>query len=120
MSKQYADINLIHFLITGEKPPDITRYRNELFEYIDQVDEAYEKVKDPIKINSLNVNWKLYKLLQILDYPCRRDDFFCLKTPSKQKEHEETWYNMIEYLSKKYPGARTPNGKPRWRHITSS
>jgi hypothetical protein len=117
LSDYYADINLIFFKITGINPPDITKYRNELLEMHDQLEQAYQEVKDSERLNSLNVNWKLYKLLQLLDYPCRKDDFFCLKTPTKQGEHEQKWYDMIEYLKIKYPNAKTSAKKPRWRHV---
>ena len=117
MSDYYADINLIYFMITGVNPPDITSYRGELLEMHDQLEEAYQEVKDDDRMNSLNVNWKLYKLLQLLDYLCKKDDFFCLKTPAKQGEHEQKWSDMIEYLQHKYPTAITSFGKKRWRHI---
>jgi len=116
LSESYSDVNLIFYLITGVNPPDITEYRNELLEMHDQLEEAYESVKESDRLNSLNVNWKLYKLLQLLDYPCKKDDFFCLKTPTKQGEHEQKWYDMIEYLKVKYPNAVTSYGKKRWRH----
>jgi hypothetical protein len=119
LSDYYADINLIFFIITGINPPDITGHRPELLEMYDQLEDAYASVKDPQRMNSLNVNWKLYKLLQILDYECRKDDFFCLKTPAKQDEHGEKWHDMIEYLRHKYPDAKTTKGKRRWRHIKS-
>ena len=118
-STHYADINLIDFLLTERDPPDITNYREELLEMLVQSEEAYAEVKDKNRMNSLNVNWKLYKLLQLLDYPCKKDDFFCLKTPTKQGEHEEKWFEMIEYLKLKYPNAKTSKGKPRWRHLRS-
>lgn len=119
LSDYYADINLIFFIITSKNPPDITAYRTELLEMYDQLEDAYAYVKDPQRMNSLNVNWKLYKLLQLLDYQCQKDDFFCLKTPAKQDEHGEKWYDMIEYLRNKYPDAKTSKGKRRWRHIKS-
>jgi hypothetical protein len=117
LSDFYADINLIYFLVTSINPPDITNYRSELLEMLEQLEEAYKEVKDADRMNSLNVNWKLYKLLQILDYDCKKDDFFCLKTPTKQGEHEEKWRDMIDYLRSCYPDARTSKGKIRWRHI---
>jgi len=117
LSDFYADINLIYFLITKINPPDITNYRNELLEMFEQLEEAYREVKSDDRLNSLNVNWKLYKLLQLLDYPCKKDDFFCLKTPTKQTEHEQAWFDMIEYLKNKYPNIKTSAGRKRWRHI---
>lgn len=117
LSDFYADINLIFFLICGVNPPDITAYRDELLEMLEQLEEAYVVVKDNDRFNSLNVNWKLYKLLQLVDYPCKKDDFFCLKTPTKQTEHETKWYDMIEYLRGVYPDALTSRRKKRWRHV---
>ncbi|HMP28149.1 MAG TPA: hypothetical protein PKD85_01030 [Saprospiraceae bacterium] len=119
LSEYYADINLIYFLITEINPPDITEYRSELLEMLEQLEEAYKSVKESTRTNSLNVNWKLYKLLQLIDYPCQKDDFFCLKTPTKEGEHEEKWYEMIEYLKSRYPDYKTSKGRPRWRHIRS-
>ena len=115
----YADINLIYFLITGVNPPDITQYRDEILEMLEYIEEAYLYVKDKGRNNSLNVNWKLYKLLQLVDYRCTKSDFYCLKTPNKQDEHDETWTQMIDYLIAKYPNAKTSKGKKRWRHIRS-
>jgi hypothetical protein len=118
LSDYYADLNLIFFIITDKPPPDITDYRSELLEMFDQIEDAYKEVKDEGRLNSLNVNWKLYKLLQIIDFPdIRKDDFFCLKTPAKQGEHEQKWKAMIEHLSKLYPNAVTSHGKKRWRDI---
>lgn len=119
LSDFYADINLIYFMVSGVNPPDITAYRNELLDMLEQLEEAYLNVKESGRMNSLNVNWKLYKLLQLLDYPCQKDDFFCLKTPTKQGEHEEKWFEMIDYLKDTYPNAKTSKGKTRWRHIRS-
>ena len=117
LSDYYADLNLIFFIITDKPPPDITDYRAELLEMFDQIEEAYREVKDEGRLNSLNVNWKLYKLLQLIDFPdIRKDDFFCLKTPAKQGEHEQKWKDMIDYLRSLYPNTLTSHGKPRWRH----
>ncbi len=91
LSKHYGDINLIHSVITGNPPPDISEYETELLEMFDETEEAYEKVKDPGRINSLNVNFKLFKLLQRIGYPCKRDDFYILKTAVKWCEHENKW-----------------------------
>ena len=91
LSKHYGDINLIYSVITGNPAPDISEYEAELLEMFDETEEAYEKVKDPGRINSLNVNFKLFKLLQRIGYPCKRDDFYILKTAVKWIEHENKW-----------------------------
>lgn len=117
LSDYYEDLNLIHFLITDKQCPDITKYRNELLEMVKYIEDGYKEVKEKEKINSLNVNFKLYKLLQLLGYPCKRDDFYFLKTDTKLKEHNEKWIEIIDYLEKKYPDAKTSSGLKRWRPI---
>ena len=91
LSKHYGDINLIYSVITGNPAPDISEYEAELLEMFDETEAAYEQVKDPGRINSLNVNFKLFKLLQRIGYPCKRDDFYILKTAVKWSEHENKW-----------------------------
>ena len=117
LGEYYEDINLIYFLITREKPPDITHLRTELFEMHEDVEKAYAVVRNSERTNSLNVNFKLYKLLQLLGFKCNKDDFYFLKTPTKQSEHEEKWMEVIAYLQAKYPEAKTSTGMPRWRYL---
>ena len=91
LSRHYGDINLIYSVLTGKRAPDISDYETQLLDLFDETEDAYEQVKDPNRINSLNVNFKLFKLLQKLGYPCKRDDFYILKTAVKWSEHENKW-----------------------------
>ncbi len=95
MSSHYEDINLIHARITGIPAPDISQYEEELVELFLQMEDAYSKVKNPMRHNSVNVWYKLYKLMQHVGIPCSREDFYFLKTPTVQREHdqkmEEVW-----------------------------
>jgi hypothetical protein len=115
----YENLNFIYFKLTGTNPPDITAERAELLEMNDEIDMVYDYKKDPDRVNAQNVNFKLYKLLQLLNYPFSRDDFFFLKTPTKEREHHEKWREQIEELQKKYPNATTSKGEKRWRYIPS-
>lgn len=103
LSNHYEDINLIYYMITGTEPPNITEHRPRLLELFDLQEEAYAEVKDPERTNSLNVNYKLYKLLQLVGYPCQKDDFYILRTRTKLEEHDEKWREIIEILKKKHP-----------------
>lgn len=117
LSDNYEDINLLYSRITNTPCPDITEYRNELLEIHEFLEEAYDAVKADDRTNALNVNFKLYKSLQLVDYPCKKDDFYFLKTPVKQGEHDEVWKDMIDYLMQKYPTATTIRGKKKWRWL---
>jgi hypothetical protein len=112
-SKRYEDINLIAAVITSGRlaPPDITKYRKSLLLRFDEIESVYSLVKDH-RVNSMSVFFKLYKLLQLEGFPCRKDDFFILKTQAKTDEHEDMWIRIMEHLSKKNPAM--------WRYIETT
>ena len=114
MHTHYEDIYLIFHLLTNKPPKDISKYRNILLELHDQLESVNDEVEDPERTNSRNVYFKLYKLLQIVGVPCRKHDFFMLKTEAISIDHEEYWERKIEVLKVKYP-----NMNPKWRLIPS-
>jgi Poxvirus Late Transcription Factor VLTF3 like len=112
MTKFYEDLNLIYHIITKFPLPDISIYEKQLLDMFDYQEKIYEEIKDPSRINSLNVNYKLFKLLQLLDYPCTKSDFFILKTQSKLNEHDQKWSEIIDTIRK-----RKDSDKNLWRFI---
>jgi hypothetical protein len=117
LSDGYADINAIYCSITGASPPDISKYRLELLEMSAQFEPVCKRVVEN-RTNALTVLWKLYMFLKLLDYPCGREEFYCLKTTTKQEEHQHYWDLIIKELIELYPNEKTSNGKARWRHLT--
>ena len=101
-SKHYEDATLIHCTITKKQPPDISMYEHDLLNMFDQEEEAYEKVKDPDRINSLNVNYKLFKLLEILGYKCKSRDFDIPKTRDKISDHDDIWRKICNITGWKF------------------
>jgi len=89
LSGYYDDINLLYHIITGAACPSISEYEDTLLDLFEKQEDAYRRVQDPDRVNSLNVNYKLYKLLQKVGYPCKKDDFYILKTKNKEDEHDE-------------------------------
>ena len=93
LSKYYDDLNLLYHLITGKPCPDISMYETQLMEDFDEQEKALDKVSamdpDDKRINSLNVYYKLYKLLQRQGHKCNKDDFYILKTKVKEDEHDD-------------------------------
>ncbi|RLI50968.1 hypothetical protein DRO61_03165 [Candidatus Bathyarchaeota archaeon] len=102
LSGYYDDINLLYHIITGEPCPNISEYEDTLLDLFEKQEYAYRQVQDPDRINSLNVNYKLYKLLQKVGYPCKKDDFYILKTKNKEDEHDEVlrraWEESLGWL----------------------
>ena len=101
LSGYYDDINLLYHIITGEPCPNISEYEDTLLDLFEKQEDAYRQVQDPDRINSLNVNYKLYKLLQKVGYPCKKDDFYILKTKNKEDEHDEVlrraWEDILRW-----------------------
>ena len=93
LSAHYDDLNLLHHIITDEPCPDISMYEQQLLEDFDEqegaLDKVYEEDINDTRVNSLNVYYKLYKLLQRCGHNCRKDDFYILKTKTKEDEHDE-------------------------------
>lgn len=92
--KHYDDVNLIYCEITGKSPPDISQYQERLEAMSELVEQAFEELKSTGEINrssSINVHYKLMKMLEILDYVYNIEDFNFLKTRDKVIEHDENW-----------------------------
>jgi transposase-like protein len=103
LSNHYGDINLINYIITGEPCPNIGHLNDYLDDDFKKFEEAYKELKDPDRINSLNVDYKLCRFLQRRKFPCRLDDFYVLKTKTKEDEHDEKSKEVFEYLDWEWP-----------------
>lgn len=100
LSRYYEDLNLLYHIITDKESPNISEYFNILLELFEEQEDALNQVQPADRNNSLNVNYKLYKLLQKISYPCCKDDFYILKTDIKQQEHDYTMklaWNLLEW-----------------------
>lgn len=102
LSSFYEDLNLIFHIITKEPCPDISGYLDNIYEDFDKLEDVLKDLQDDERTNSLNVNYKLYKLLQRRGYPCRKDDFYILKTKTKEDEHDEKMKQAFEILGWKW------------------
>jgi len=98
-SDHYENMTLIYYEITGIKPPDISHLESKLYEFFDQIEPIYERIKSPERSNFLNGQFILYKLLQKLRYPCKEEDFYILKTRDKMLEHDQIWKKICKELS---------------------
>jgi Poxvirus Late Transcription Factor VLTF3 like len=105
LSNNYDDINLLFHIITGKPCPDFSKLEGTLLELFEQQEKALDEIAgecDDGRINSINVYYKLYKLLQHLRYPCRKTDFCILKTKAKEDEHDAKMKKAWEILGWKW------------------
>lgn len=98
LSNHYDDLNLLYHIITGEPCPDISMYMDMLLVDIDQLERVLIEIQDENRTNSLNVYFKLYKLLQRYGAPYKKDDFYILKTQVKEHEHDLKMREAFEIL----------------------
>jgi hypothetical protein len=98
-SDHYEDVTLIFCELTGKTAPNISHLEQQLYTLFDQIDPVYEQVKPPERVNFLNGQFVLFKLLQKLKYPCREEDFYILKTRDKMLEHDQIWKKICEELN---------------------
>lgn len=94
----YDDINLIHFQLTGIPPPNVSEYEAALLEDNDKLESVYNDAKAKYRKNALNVNYKLYKLLERRGVDVDQDDFIFLKTRTKVIEHDEVFKKICSQL----------------------
>jgi len=97
-SNEYENINLIYSKFTGKPAPNISEYRQNCLNRLEIIEMAYKIIKDTDKINSYNVNFKLFKILELEGYPCKKEDFYILKTQDRLSEHNAIWKSIIDHI----------------------
>lgn len=102
LCENYEDINILYHIITGHPCPDFSHLEGTLLELFEEQEKVLVEVtvadKNDNRVNSINVYYKLYKLLQRLEYPCKKNDFYILKTKTKEDEHDEKMRKAWEVL----------------------
>jgi hypothetical protein len=101
-SSHYEDATLIYCNITGKQPPNISKYIPDIMDDFDKYEPVYQKLKGAERTNSLNVQYKLFKLLEKRGYKCNHEDFYILKTSDKIKEHDDMHREICKALKWKY------------------
>lgn len=96
-SKYYEDLQLIYSKITGRDPPNITMYEKQLYKDFDELVDAYIKLKLKRK-NFLNSHYVLKQLLRRQKFKVPEGDLTSLKTPNRQREHDDIFQQCCEIL----------------------
>ena len=91
----YEDIHLICNLYWGWSLPDISHLEDIIMRDYDLTQKVFEKIKKG-KQSSLNAEYRLFKHLEIVGYPCNQDDFKIIKTRDTLENCENTWKKMCE------------------------
>jgi hypothetical protein len=89
LTKYYNEVYQLLLKITKREHNSIKKYIPQILKLHDELEYTYNFVKNPKRINSLNVHFKLQKLLELCGIEC--SDINSLKTDQKLEEHEDTW-----------------------------
>jgi len=121
LSRHYEDLNLLYHIITGKPCPNISALEDDLLDDFDKQEEKLAEVLEDERDNSLNVNYKLYKLLQRRGFPCQKDDFYILKTKTKEDEHDEAmkaaWAKLAQEEKEEAKRTGIKKEDPTWDWI---
>lgn len=96
LAKYYDEVYSLLPLLTSRPKRSIQPFVPQILKYHDELEYAYSSVKNPTRINSLNVYFKLYKLLKLCDKNFDISDLCTLKTEQKFEEHEEKWKEICQ------------------------
>jgi len=93
-SEHYENVHLIHYVLTGKKPDNISHLEDILINdfkiLIDTYDRLFPtKESKNGRNNFINAQYVLFQLLRLHKHPCNRDDFSLLKTLSTRAELDE-------------------------------
>lgn len=98
-TKHYEDAVLIHSVLTGTPPPDITGLENQLLHDFDQLTTLYDKkYRHQDRKNFINTQYVLYQLLKRHKFPCKKEDFNILKTIDRKFYHDDICKALFEEL----------------------
>lgn len=88
----YEDINLICHIYWGWDLPQIDHLEAQLMEDYDKSQLIYEQIKSRKGRSScINVNYRLFRHLRRLGYPCRQEEFKMIKTKEILEDYEMIW-----------------------------
>ena len=83
--------------------PEVETKIKEMFQ---QIQEPFEKYKDPNRKNMLSYSYLLHHFFLILGLPQFSKYFFLLKSPEKLRQQDQTFKKIVEELAKTDP--KTP------------
>jgi hypothetical protein len=102
-SKHYENVNLIHHVLTGKKPDDISYLEDKLVDDFEKLTIVYQKLfKHLDRKNFINTQFVLFHLLRKHRHPCKYDDFPTLKTLDRKNFHDDITSKLFEHLGWNY------------------
>ncbi len=100
-SSYYEDVNLIGNTYWGWELPDISHLEDAIMDDYDASQRVFERTKTERK-SCLNSQYRLFRHLRKLNYPCSEADFKIVTTREILEYHENMWKIMCDELGWKF------------------
>lgn len=99
-SKHYENVVLIHYVLTGKKPDDISYIEDKLLNDFDLLVDTYDKnfKQNSERVNFISTQYVLFQLLQKHKHPCKKEDFVILKTVDRKTFHDDVCKELFAIL----------------------
>ena len=101
-SAYYDDVTLIHSVVTGCPPPDISHLEEEIFRRFARLVPVFFEHRPEDRTSFPNVQYVLYQILRLLNWECSIDEFSILEDTERRKWHDNTWKIFCEVLNWKF------------------
>jgi Zn ribbon nucleic-acid-binding protein len=101
-SAYYEDINLICNLYWGWPLPDASPIEDRVLRDYEITEEIFLILPEEYQ-NNMNSQWRLFKHLELRQFPCTMDDFKIITTRNILQGYDKIWEMIISIAKKKYP-----------------
>lgn len=92
----YVDCSLIGQLYWDWKPPDVSHLEDIIMELYDITQTAFHSLKGLDRESSINLQFRLYKLLMLVGHKCQPSDFKLIRTAEILENLETIWKQICE------------------------
>jgi hypothetical protein len=101
LNDYYDNIISIINRINKRQPFTLTpEIEDKIMEMFQQIQDPFEKYKDPKRKNMLSYSFILNKFFLILGLPEFSKYFFLLKSPEKLRQQDETFKKIVDHMAK--------------------
>jgi hypothetical protein len=101
LNEYYDNVISIINRINKRQPFVLTKeIEGKIMDMFQQIQEPFEKYKDPSRKNMLSYSFLLNKFFLILGLPEFSRYFFLLKSPDKLRQQDETFKKIVDHMAK--------------------
>jgi hypothetical protein len=93
-SDYYVDCSLIGVLYWKWTAPDVSDLEDKIMDHYDKTQKVFLSLENIDRDSSPNIQFRLFRHLQLVGHPCVAEDFKIVKTQEILENLENLWYIM--------------------------